>query len=145
MTNMNVTAAAVISFAEKLEDDSATFYLGLAERFAEKRFQGFASDSRKNKVQIVRTYQETVTDALETGFAFKGLDLEAFAANTELEAGITYQQALEQAVALEERAIQFHLDIAERGRSLLATIPGAFKRVAKKRARRKAELESLLR
>ena len=52
--------------------------------------------------------------------------------------------ALEMAVALEENACVFYLDVAQRSESLLAIIPGAFKRVAKKRGKRKAKLESLL-
>jgi hypothetical protein len=51
-----VTASAVISFIEQLEDDSSKFYNKLAERFAENRetFQEFANQSEKNKKLAVR-------------------------------------------------------------------------------------------
>ncbi len=144
MEDISVTASAVISFVEKLEDNSESFYNQLAERFEEEPFQTFAVDSQKNKTLIVRTYQETITDALEACFAFEGLDLAAYVADTALPEGACLEDALRQAIELEDRAIRFYLDVAERSRSLLATIPGAFKRAAKKRTRRKADLESMV-
>ena len=48
------------------------------------------------------------------------------------------------AIGLEEKANEFYLDVAERSQSLLATIPRAFRRVAKKRNGRRLKLQSLL-
>jgi hypothetical protein len=45
---------------------------------------------------------------------------------------------------MEDRACDFYLEVAERSESLLATIPRAFRRVAKKRNKRKARLERML-
>ena len=47
------------------------------------------------------------------------------------------------AIALEETAIAFYQDVAEASESLLATIPRAFKRVARTRRRRKDKLQAL--
>ena len=146
MENLNVTASAIISFAEKLEDSSSTFYEELAERWAEskEKFLIFAKEGRKNKTLVVRTYRETVSDALETGFSFEGLDLRHYAVETTLAEDAGYSEALGIAIELEEKACKFYLDVAERSESLLATIPRAFKRAAKIRGKRKLELQSLL-
>jgi hypothetical protein len=51
----NVTASAIISFAEKLEDDSSKFYKQLTEKYVENKelFLSFAEESRKNKVLVI--------------------------------------------------------------------------------------------
>lgn len=146
MDNLSVTTAAIISFSEELEDRSSTFYEELAERWAENKetFLTFAKDGKKNKTQVIRTYQETISDALEASYSFEGLDLRGYAVETTLAAEADYVDALKMAIALEEKACAFYLDVAERSESLLATIPRAFKRVAKKRSKRKLKLESLL-
>jgi hypothetical protein len=146
MENVSLTAAAIVSFSEDLEDKSSVFYDELAERWVENKepFQTFSKDGGKNKIWIVRTYQETISDALEATFCFEGMDLGDYVVETTLAEDASYTDALEMAVALEEKACAFYLDVAQRSESLLATIPGAFKRVAKKRGKRKAKLESLL-
>ena len=146
MDNVDVTASAVISFAEKLEDSTSAFYDGLADRFADQSdtFVSFAKDSRKSKKLIVRTYQETITDALEACFGFEGLRLADHVVDTTLAQCEAYPEAVRKAVELETTAIAFYTDVAERSASLLATIPGAFKRAAKTRNKRKRELQALV-
>jgi hypothetical protein len=167
MENINVTASAIISFAEKLEDSSSTFYEELAERWAEDKqpptpipltkggrggcgkgdketFLNFAKECEKNKTLVVRTYRETITDALEAGFSFEGLDLRDYDAETTLTENISYSEALGMAIELEDKACKFYSDVAERSKLLLATIPRAFSRVAQKRSDRKLKLQSLL-
>ena len=146
MENLNVTASVIISFAEKLEDSSAALYNELAERWADSKeiFLNFAKESGKHKTSVVRTYRETITDALEAGFSFGGLALSDYEAKTTLAGNVSYIDALGIAIELEERACKFYLDVAERSQSLLATIPRAFSRVAKRRGNRKVELQSML-
>ena len=146
MENGSLTAAAIVSFCEELEDKSSAFYDELAERWAENRetFQGFSKGGGKNKTWVVRTYQETISDALEASYAFEGMDLGDYVVETALAEGAGYADALKIALALEEKACEFYLEVAERSESLLATIPMAFKRVARKRNTRKAKLQSLL-
>jgi rubrerythrin len=91
----------------------------------------------------MRTYQETITDALETGFSFAGLSLSTYEVDVELPHGIELDQALAKAIALEERAIAFYQAVAERSEPLLATIPRAFRRVARTRRRRLEKLAAL--
>jgi len=146
MENLNVTASTIISFTQKLEDSSSTFYEVIAERWMENKetFLTFAKESKKNKTLVNRTYQETISDALEAGFSFEGLDLRDYAVETTLAEDAIYSEALRIAVELEEKACKFYLDVAERSRSLLATIPRAFSRVAKRRNNRKLELQSMV-
>lgn len=138
MKASSVTASAIISLAQRIEDSSSVFYEGLAERWGEDKemFLAFAKEGRKNKTLVTRTYQETITDALEACFSFEGLDLGDYEVETTLAEGAGYSEALGIAIALEEQACKFYLDVAERSESLLATIPMAFRRVAKKRSKR---------
>jgi len=142
----NLTASSIISYVQSLEDGSAAFYGELAERFKGHRdsFAAFAAESKKNKVTVVRTYQETITDALEACFCFEGLELASYAVDTALAEGVSLTDALNVAIELEDAAIRFYLEVAERSEALLATIPRAFKRVARKRSKRKDCLEALL-
>jgi len=145
MEEPNVTASAIISFAEKLEDNSSKFYEELAGKFVEGKemFLSFARESKKNKVLVIRTYQETITDALEACF-IKGLNLSDYLAEMSLKEGMSYSNALKMAIELEEKASKFYLDVVERAKSLLATIPSAFRKVAERRNNRKLKLKSLL-
>jgi len=146
MRDQPVTASAIIGFSQDLENRSARFYRTLGETFAEHRetFQAFAKGCAKHRTQITRTYQETITDALEAGFSFEGIRLADWAADSTVAEGISLADALEMAVALEEKAIAFYEVVAERSQSLLATIPQAFKRVAKKRRRRREDLKAIM-
>jgi len=137
MTDQPVTASAVISFTQRLESGSASFYEEMAMRFVEHQetFLGYAKASQKNRLLVTRTYQETVTDALETGYSFEGLRLDDYLADSTAPVGMTLDDALAKALALEEKAVAFYEEVAERSQSLLATIPRAFRRAAKKRRR----------
>jgi NAD(P)-dependent dehydrogenase (short-subunit alcohol dehydrogenase family) len=145
MSEQQITAAAIISFSTGLEARSEAFYQALAERFAAHgaTWAGFADDCDKSSTTVTRTYQETVTDALETGFSFEGIALSDYAADADLPEGIGLPQAIGQAIALEEKAIAFYQDVAEASESLLATIPRAFRRVARTRRRRLDQLQAL--
>jgi hypothetical protein len=145
MEETSVTAAAIIHFAENLEDQSIRFYEELAIQFAphKDRFLSFARESKKNKVLIVRTYQETITDALEACFSFEGLNLQDYAVVGLSTKGRTLGEALKMAIALEEQGIRFYSEVAVGCQSLLGTIPRAFMRVAEGRKKRLAELRGL--
>jgi hypothetical protein len=146
MDDVNLTASMIVSFSKKLEDETAAFYQQLAGRFAEQgdAFAKAAEDAQKHKTWIVRTYQETISDALEACFCFQGMNLREYDVQTALAADEGLADALQRAVALEEVAISFYLEVAERSQSLLATIPAAFKRVAKKRTARRSQWEALI-
>jgi hypothetical protein len=140
-----VTAAAVITFAEHLEDRSVLFYERLSEQFPAHAdlFRGFAKEDRSSKVLIVRTYQETVTDALETGFSFEGLDLDGVVEEDLWSDHPDLPRAIESAVALERAASGFYAEAAERSKTLLSTIYMAFRKIRTVREKRLAQLGSL--
>jgi hypothetical protein len=146
MNDSGVTASAVIRFSEELEDASSSFYEALAQRFVAQSgaFGAFASDSRKSRTQVVRTYQETISDALEACYCFEGLSLGDYAPAPALPEQAGLEEAISAAIALEEQAVRFYLDVAQRSQALLATIPRAFRRVAEIRRKRKDALQSML-
>jgi len=146
MENTNLTASVIMSFVEKLEQDSSTFYEKLAEKYesGKELFLKFADESSKNKTHLVRTYQETISDALEATFSFEGLELSDFDFQSILtEEGGIYE-VVKKVQEIEEKISELYLRIAEQAKSLLATIPGAFKRVAKKRMARIDGLKKII-
>ena len=146
MENSTLTASAIMSFSEKLEEDSSAFYEKLAKRFDEGKevFLGFAQNGRKNKTHLVRTYQETISDALEATFSFEGLILTDYDFESALAKATGFREALAVSLEIEDKASKLYSQIAEQAQSLLATIPGAFSRVAKKRRAQKEILQRML-
>ncbi|GFP26861.1 hypothetical protein HKBW3S42_00692 [Candidatus Hakubella thermalkaliphila] len=139
------TASAAISFAKKLEEDSAKFYEDLSRKYIKDVdvLLSFAKENRKNIVQVERAYYEVITDAIEACFAFN-INPDDYAFKTELAEGASYSDVLEKAVEMEEKIIKFYSDAAEQSQSLMADVPRAFQMVAKKRDKRRAMLKSLL-
>jgi len=137
------TCSAIISFTQKLEETSSEFYEEMAKKYPDDKetFLAFAKESRKNRVLITRTYQETITDALEA--CFIQVDLNDGLAETALKQDLDYFDALKVAIGLEEKVSEFYADVAERSTSLLATIPRAFSKVAERRRERKYKLKEL--
>jgi hypothetical protein len=140
-----ITTSAIISFSQRLQGDSARFYKELAEQFPEHQgaFEGYARRCERNGKQIMRTYQETITDALEAGFAFEGFTFSDYQIDVKLPEESDLEEAVRRALQVEDRAVGFYREVAERSRSLLATIPRAFERVARRRGRRIADLKAL--
>lgn len=138
------TASEVISFAKKLENDSAKFYQNLSQSYAkdEDVFLFFIKENEKNVVQTERVYYGVITDAIEGCFAFN-IDLDEYMFNTALAANASYSDALEKAVEMEQKIIKFYSDAAEQSRSLMADVPRAFAMIVKKRNKREPKLRSL--
>jgi len=139
------TASATISFARKLEEDSAKFYEDLSQRYPKSKdtFLSFVKENRKNVVQIERAYYGVISDALEGCFAFN-LNPDEYTLNTERAKAASFSEALDQAVEIEERIIKFYSDAAEQSKSLMADVPRAFTLVAMKRESRELKIKSLL-
>jgi hypothetical protein len=139
-----ITAAAIISFSERLQEVSAAFYRALGEAYPAHGglFEGYVQRCERDKVQIVRTYRETVTDALETNYSFEGLAIPEGLLEAGAPAG-DWKAALGQAVALEAGAAAFYEEVAARSEGLLATIPRAYRRVAARRRQTREELAAL--
>ena len=139
------TASAAISFARKLEEDSAKFYEDLSQKYpkGENVFLAFAKENRKNVVQIERAYYGVITDALEGCFAFN-MNPDEYILKTELAEETSLSEALDKAVEIEEKIIKFYSDAAEQSKSLMADVPRAFILVVRKRENRESKLRSLL-
>lgn len=138
------TCSGVISFAKELENESARFYQDLSQKYAkdEDVFLSFVKENQKNIVAIERAYYGVITDAIEGCFAFD-VNPDEYVLKTELAEKVSYSDALDKAVEIEEKIVRFYSDAAEQSKSLMADVPRAFKRVAQKRSERESKLRSL--
>lgn len=143
------TASAIISAYSRLEDQAVKFYEDLAsnEKYAEDKetFLALAKENKKHKTMVVRAYREVITDALEACFSFDPpLQESNYGVRTELTADMSYSDILKIAMDLEEKIHRFCIDARKSCFGLLADIPQAFERVAKRKTHRKQTLKSLL-
>ncbi len=139
------TCSGAMSFARELENESAKFYQHLSQKFVKDRdlFLSFEKENADYITQIERAYYGVITDAIEGCFAFN-LQTEDYVFKTELADNPTYQEALARAMEIEEKIIKFYSDAAEQSKALMADVPRAFRRVAKKRSGRQLALRALL-
>ena len=139
------TTAEVISFAKKLEEESAGFYENLLQKHDkdEDVFRSFISENGKYVVQFQRAYYSVISDAIEGCFAF-AINPDEYSFETELSEKANYSDALARALEMEERIIKFYSDAAEQSKSLMADVPRVFALIAKKRQGRESQLRSLL-
>lgn len=141
------TASALLSFYSQMEDNITCFYQTLAAREAfsqdHQTFHVFALESQKHKKRILRTYREIVSDALETSFSFTSVKTEDYTMDTELPSDITYEKALTKAEVIEGLSAKFCATAGQQSQSLLAGIPQAFQRIAKRKLERKQLLQTL--
>ena len=84
-----------------------------------------------------------ITDALEGCFAFS-LNPEDYSLDTGLAGNATLTEAIQGAMKIEEKIIEFYNVAAEQSKSLMADVPRAFKLVVKKRSKRQSTLKSIL-
>ena len=84
-----------------------------------------------------------ITDALEGCFAFS-LNREDYFLETWLAGDATLAEAIQGAMKIEEKIVEFYNVAAEQSKSLMADIPRAFKLVVKKRSKRQSALKSIL-
>jgi len=143
--NLN-TASEAVSFGRELENESARFYQNLAQRYAAGKeiFLSFAKENGKNVVQVQRAYYGVISDAIEGCYSFTGIDTDNYSIKTALPEGTGYSSALSMAIALEEKIVKYYLDAATVSKALMADVPQAFERIAKKRNERILKLKSLL-
>jgi len=139
------TCSEVISFARQLENESASFYETLAQKYTkdEDVFLSFAKENKKYIVQVQRSYYGVISDAIEGCFAFE-TNPDEYTFETELAEQASYADALSKAVEIEEKIIKFYSDAAEQSRSLMADVPRSFTMVAKKRSSRISKLGSII-
>jgi hypothetical protein len=139
------TASEVISFARRLENESAELYERLSRKYAEDEavFLSFAEENRKNIAQVERAYYGVISDAIEGCFAFN-IEADDYIFEATLAQNAQYSDALDKAIKIEEKISKFYSDAAEQSQSLLADIPRNFVIVANKRNKRIPKLKSLV-
>ena len=139
------TASEGITLSKQLENDSAEFYGKIADKYEQgaEVFQAYVTENKKNTVQIDRAYYGVITDAIEGGYAFN-LETDTYVLSLDIKDGAGYEDAVKQAIDVENKIIQFYEEAAAQSKSLLADVPRAFTLIARKRNNRLEKLESLL-
>jgi rubrerythrin len=138
------TSASVISFAKQLEADSAAFYEEMAQRYpkAKEVFLTFSKENSNYATMVQRAYYGVITDAIEGCFAFS-VETDKYAFATEPAEGISFADALNQAINMEQKLISFYVDAAQQSEALMADVPRTFLIVARKRKGREDKLRTL--
>jgi len=139
------TCSGAISLSRELENESAKFYQELSKRFEKDKdlFLTFAKENAKYTIQIERAYYGVITDAIEGCFAFD-LNPEDYQVRAEPAKDSSYSNALKEALAMEEKILNFYSVAAEQSKHLMADVPRSFTLVAKKRNERIPKLKDLL-
>jgi hypothetical protein len=139
------TSASVMSFTKQLEADSAVFYEKIAEKYpqAAELFLTFSKENNKYSTMIQRAYYGVITDAIEGCFAFS-VETDKYMFEKEPAKEISYTDALDQAIDIEQKLISFYTDAAEQSKAFMADVPRTFLIVAKKRKNREDRLRALL-
>lgn len=140
------TAAAVIRFAEEVEEKSAKLYSDCAKQYeeSEEEFLSFVSENKKNVSLVKRAYYGVISDALEACFSFEGLTVDEYLFDTEFDEKAGLPEILKMSLEIEDKIQRFYQKAGELSESLLADVPRALKKVAEKRNERKHKLELLL-
>ncbi len=139
------TCSEAISLSKELENNSAKFYQELSKKYEQGKdlFLTFSKENAKYVTQIERAYYGVITDMIEGCFAFN-LNPEDFQIKGTPPKDDSYSNAVKEALAMEEKIINFYQVAAEQSRHLMADVPRSFTMVAKKRTERLTKLKSLL-
>jgi rubrerythrin len=138
------TAASVMSYVGRLEEESAKFYEEAAAKHETLRepFLAFAKENRKHEKNVKRAYYSVISDALETGFSFKGLQGDV---DLPQSADVTANEAIRLSLDMEAQIKDFYEKAAKISGPLMADVPRAMEQVVKKRGKRIEQLNSLRR
>lgn len=137
------TSSAAVRFAKQLEDDSCDLYERVSDRYPDWQptLAPFIRENKRNVGSIDRAYIGVVSDALDTQFAFEGIDTDDYVLVTDLPESPARAAAV--LASNEETIIAFYRAAADSSRDLLADVPRAFDRIASKRSRRTEALSAL--
>ena len=140
-----VTASAVVSYATRIEEESARLYEELSQKYVGDKdvFLALAKENKVNKVSIERAYYGIISDKLEACF-IKILNTENYSIETRLPKDVSYADALRKILELEENVQRFLSDASESIGALVPDVSWTFARIGKKRAERINKLKSLL-
>jgi ABC-type transporter Mla subunit MlaD len=136
------TTGQLVAFHGRLEDSVAEALRSLAQLHPEAAdaLNRLADENTQHREAVVRVYREGVTDAFEVGYLSRPLDEDDYPV-VELEGPLG--GAVEAALVNEDTLIRFLRDAADDSNQLLPGLPQAFQRLAKRKEKRKAVLESL--
>ena len=137
------TAAKVVSYISEIEQESLRFYETWAEANEALRatFLSFIKENLKYEKRVKRAYYGAVTDALETGFSFKGLRGDLVIPSLGKESSPV--EVLEAGLDMEEAIQEFYRKASGLSKSLLADVSRAMAWVAKTRNARIKKLHSM--
>ena len=139
------TASAVVSFAEKMENDTAEYYESLTQRFKEDRslISSFVKENKANIVKLNKACKGVITDTNKSDAVFS-IEEGEYAIETLLPNDIEYSDALHKALAFERTIIKFYNDASEQAKGIKADIPKQFIKAARVRGNRIYEMETLV-
>jgi hypothetical protein len=140
-----ITASAVVSYATKLEEESAKLYEEIAQKHPENKdiFLSLAKENKINKQSIERAYYSVISDKLEACF-IKTLNTDNYSIEIKLPEKADYSTALSKAVEIEEKIQKFLIDASNAIGALVPDVSWTFSRIGKKREERINKLKSLL-
>ena len=134
---------AILTFAETLEREDMEFY-GKAEAAAPAPqrdvFTALAKEGKKNLSLVQRTRRENVTEMILE--PIRDFTRDSYRATAPEAGDLDLADLLEAAAALENRAIRYYTDAAQKIRAL-PEVSRALKTLAKKRGKRLERIESL--
>ncbi len=138
------TAASVIKYVSRLELESGKLYEEWSKLHEKVRdtFEMFSRENKKNEEKVKRAYFSVVSDALETGFCFRGLEGELTI--PEFRQGVTVVEVLDLAIGLENEIKDFYVEAADLSRCLLADVTREMQKVANARDNRISKLVAML-
>ena len=135
---------AILNFAETVEQDDMDFYRKASSTAAGEPyrllFEMFAKEGKKNISLVQRTRRENVTEMILE--PIRDFVRDSYQLRVENADGLDSTAILTAAVALENRAIRYYSDAAEKIRAL-PEVSRALKNLAKKRTQRLGQVTNL--
>ena len=135
---------AILNFAETVEQEDMEFYREASSTAAAEPyrllFEMFAKEGKKNIALVQRTRRENVTEMILE--PIRDFVRDSYQLRVENADGLDSTAILTAAVALENRAIRYYSDAAEKIRAL-PEVSRALKTLAKKRTQRLGQVTNL--
>ena len=135
---------AILNFAETVEQDDMEFYRVASSTAAGEPyrllFEMFAKEGKKNIALVQRSRRENVTEMILE--PIRDFVRDSYQLRVENADGLDSTAILTAAVALENRAIRYYSDAAEKIRAL-PEVSRALKTLAKKRTQRLGQVTNL--
>lgn len=138
------TASEGVTQAKQFESDAAEYYTALAQLFPKdaETLLSFAKENKGYITQIERAYFGVITDAIEGCYAFD-IEPDDYSFESALTKDISYADALDRAIQIEDKTQKFYLDAGEQSKGLMADVSRMFSLIARKRKDRILKIESL--